>query len=112
MRVNLYTIKYEDGEAISHYDIDELLKITNTYNALHYPKIKMTLTKIRRYLLGKSHIPKPYKSISKNRLNEILGIDKLSQVNYGAVYDDFVKTNNYSTTGLIPPPSSPKSFFL
>jgi hypothetical protein len=111
MRVNLYTIKYGDGMTISNYDIYKVIDEMNAYNTLHHPRAKMSLTKIRRYLLGNCNIPRPYLSISKTRLNEIIGVSNLASINYSKVYDDFVKTNNYSTGGFVPPPSSPK-FFL
>jgi hypothetical protein len=102
MKINQISVLYKDGYIITHYEISEILDKINAYNALHYPKSKMSIYKLRRYMLGKSNIPSPYKSIQKTRLNEIIGIDKLASVDYGTMYNNFVKTNDYSTRQLIP----------
>ena len=103
MRVNVVSIAYKDGYVVENYDMEEILKEINRYNALKYPKSKMTITKLRRYLLGKSNIPSPYKSISKARLNDLLNIKNLSQTNYGEVYNDFVRVNGFATRVLSAP---------
>jgi hypothetical protein len=100
MRVNVVSIAYRDGYVVENYDMEEILREVNRYNSLKYPKSKMTITKLRRYLLGKSNIPSPYKSISKTRLNELLNIKNLSQTNYGEVYNDFVRVNGFATRTL------------
>lgn len=101
MKINQISVLYKDGYIITHYEISEILDKINAYNALHYPKSKMSIYKLRRYMLGKSNIPSPYKSISKIRLNEVIGIDKLASVDYGAMFN-FVLTNTYSTKQLMP----------
>ena len=102
MKINQITITYKNGHIITHYEIDEIIDKINAYNALHYPKSKMSIYKLRRYMLGKSNIPSPYKSISKTRLNEIIGVSNLASVDYGTMYNNFVKTNDYSTRQLMP----------
>ena len=83
MRINAYTIQYRNGHIISHYELDELVKMVNHYNAIHYPNVNMSLTKMRRYSGNNSNIPFPYKNIDKIRLNEFLGVKNLSKINYG-----------------------------
>jgi len=102
MKINQISVLYKDGHIITHYEIDEIIDKINAYNALHYPKSKMSIYKLRRYMLGKSNIPSPYKSISKTRLNEIIGVSNLASVDYGTMYNNFVKTNDYSTRQLMP----------
>ena len=106
MRVNQITIQYRDGFKITHYDINQIITSINDYNALNYPTTTMTLPKIRRYLLGKSNIPSPYKSITKTRLNEVLNINNLSTANYGQIFNDFVLVNSFSTRQLHTKPLS------
>ena len=86
MKVNQYSVKYRDGNVIKHFEIEEFVKMINEYNTKFYPKAKMNIYKIRRYLLGKTNIPSPYLTISKVRLNEIIGIDKLVYVDYGKMF--------------------------
>lgn len=93
MKVNVYSVYYKDGKIITHYIIEELLNMINKYNAIMYPKAKMSIYKLRRYLVGKSNIPYPYISIQKMSMNELIGIKNLVNVNYG---NEFIKLNNYS----------------
>ena len=97
MKVNQYSVKYRDGNIIKHFEIEEFIKMINDYNAIKYPKSKMNIYKMRRYLLGKSNIPTPYLTISKVRLNDIIGVDKLVSVDYGLM---FHKLNDFENKTL------------
>lgn len=97
MKVNVYSVYYKDGKIITHYIIEELLNMINNYNKIMYPKAKMSIYKLRRYLLGKSNIPYPYISIQKMTMNELIGVAKLATINYGS---EFIKMNDYANREL------------
>ena len=98
-KVNLYYIEYLNGHVVSHYDINQLIKMINDYNTIQFPKIKMTIHKITRYTSGNARIPPPFKYFKKTRLNEVIGVKNLARVNYD---EHFQLVNQFSTRELQP----------
>lgn len=107
MRINAYNIKYRNGHKISHYELDELVKMVNLYNSINYPNVKMSIAKIRRYTNNNSNIPSPYETIEKVRMNEFIGKKNLSKTNYGR---DFMLLNNSNPETDFTPRSPIRNF--
>ena len=92
MRINAVKILYKNGHSLTSIDLDELVDLANEYNRQNGIKHKMSIHKLRRYTGGKVSIPKAYASISKTRLNEMIGHTNLSTVNYQS---EFQKINSF-----------------
>ena len=97
MRINAVKIVYKNGNSLTAIDLDELIEMVNDYNRQNGIKHKMSIHKLRRYTGGSVSIPKAYASISKTRLNEVIGHKNLSTVNYQS---EFKKINSYENRVL------------
>ena len=84
----VYTIIYEDDTKFTDYDIDALINKSNQYNEQN--NIKHRLTKPKLYIYAKQSPAKPkcYKSVSVQRLNDVLGIENLRFVDIRKKFDE------------------------
>jgi hypothetical protein len=97
MRINAVKILYKNGHSLTSIDLDELIDMANEYNRQNGIKHKMSIHKLRRYTGGNVSIPKAYASISKTRLNEVIGEQNLSTMDYKTA---FQKINSFENRVL------------
>ena len=87
MRKTVYTIEYINGTILSDYQIEKLLDRVNSYNSSVC--IPHTISKASLYVYTKSrNIPRFYKSITRQKLNDVLKVAKLGSVEYKKLFED------------------------
>ena len=80
-KIAVYTIRYWDNTAISHFNLSVLLATANAYNHKNGIAHILNLPKFRSYIYN-GNIPICYASIEKEDLRIFLGLATLRNVDY------------------------------